>query len=228
MGRLVVIEGVDGCGKTTCAKLLEAAILKEGAKACVFRDPGTTNLGEEIRNIVLHRKDLQLSLSAETLLFMAARAQMTEELITPALREYDYVILDRFYLSTIAYQGAQFLQKQGIAGFDWLYNLIDKVHGDVPVEQWVFLDLPLAKLTSRNHVPDKMSGRGDDYMKSVWNCYHVAFDRLVREPKFRNRCTMIDAEFPQDYIVDGLMDLLGFKHRIGESSPRENAASAES
>ena len=103
---LLVLEGPEGAGKTTQIKLLADALAQAGRKVVSLREPGGTRLGEEIRKVLLHDAALDIVPRAESLLFMAARAQIVEKEVIPALQRGDTVLLDRFFLSTYAYQMA--------------------------------------------------------------------------------------------------------------------------
>ena len=110
-GRFIVLEGIDGCGKTTQIKhLLEwlpnSGLMKKGAALVCTREPGGTPLGRSIRELLLYTADQEAPApTAELLLYAADRAQHVETLIRPALERGDWVISDRFSGSTLAYQG---------------------------------------------------------------------------------------------------------------------------
>jgi len=104
-GKFVVLDGPDGCGKTTQAKLLARWLQGRGVPTSVFRDPGDTTIGERIREVLLSPEHLAMSTRTEVLLYMAARAQLWEERICPAIRRGECVVVDRWVSSTWAYQG---------------------------------------------------------------------------------------------------------------------------
>ena len=104
-GRLVTFEGIDGSGKSTQIRMLENELKKLGVEFKTFREPGGTDLSEKIRTILLDKENIELISTAESLLFAAARAQLTAEKIKPAIEKGEFVICDRFTDSTIAYQG---------------------------------------------------------------------------------------------------------------------------
>lgn len=103
---LIVLEGPEGAGKTTQIGLLGESLARAGRTVVSLREPGGTPLGEEIRKVLLHDATLEIVPRAESLLFMAARAQIVEKEVMPALRQGATVLLDRFFLSTYAYQMA--------------------------------------------------------------------------------------------------------------------------
>jgi len=100
----VSFEGLDGCGKTTQARLLARALEEAGVEVVLTREPGGTPLGEQIRDLVLHGD--HVAPWAEAALYAAARAQHVEELIRPALARGATVVCDRYVDSSVAYQGA--------------------------------------------------------------------------------------------------------------------------
>ena len=104
-GRLIVLEGQESAGKSTQAPRLLRWLSDRGVDAMLVREPGGTDAGEKIRELVLH-VPYQLTAAAEALLFMASRAELVDRVIKPALRGGRSVVLDRFFLSTYAYQVA--------------------------------------------------------------------------------------------------------------------------
>ena len=103
MGAFIVLEGGDGSGKGTQARILRSRLSREGYPVVATHEPGGTRLGEATRRWLKNRSDL--SPLTELLLFEAARAQLVEKVILPALNSQQTVICDRFYASTVAYQG---------------------------------------------------------------------------------------------------------------------------
>jgi dTMP kinase len=99
------IDGGDGTGKTTQAELLCGWLRGRGHEALACRDPGSTPLGEAVRKLLLDRHDLAIHRRSEMLLYMAARAQMVEEVIRPALEQGKTVVSDRYLLANVVYQG---------------------------------------------------------------------------------------------------------------------------
>jgi dTMP kinase len=102
-GKLIVFEGAEGAGKTTQIKLISERLTKAGISYVAVREPGGTLVGDEIRDIVLHQ-DEELTAATEALLFMASRAELIAREIIPSLEKLNVVLVDRFFLSTYAYQ----------------------------------------------------------------------------------------------------------------------------
>jgi dTMP kinase len=103
-GKFVVLDGGEGCGKSTQTELLRQVVESAGVPVLAVRDPGATRVGEQIRQILLNPEHTELGMRAEMLLYMAARAQMMKQLILPALEAGKFVLSDRFVSSTLAYQ----------------------------------------------------------------------------------------------------------------------------
>jgi dTMP kinase len=103
---LIVLEGPEGAGKTTQARLLTEALTAAGRDVKPLREPGGTEVGDEIRKILLDHPGADIVGRTEALLYMASRAQLVEREIAPALARGAFVLLDRFFLATYAYQVA--------------------------------------------------------------------------------------------------------------------------
>jgi dTMP kinase len=104
-GRFIVLEGLDGCGKTTQARRLVARLRRAGVPVVHLREPGGTRVGEGVRAILLDPAQGEMALEAELLLYMASRAQLVRERIRPALRAGRWVVCERYLSASIAYQG---------------------------------------------------------------------------------------------------------------------------
>ncbi|MCM8783650.1 MAG: dTMP kinase [Candidatus Omnitrophica bacterium] len=104
-GIFITFEGPEGSGKSTHAKRLSSFLKSKGHSVILLREPGGTKISEEIRRILLDKRNKKIDSKTEALLYLAARAQLVKEKITPALKSGRIVILDRFQDSTIVYQG---------------------------------------------------------------------------------------------------------------------------
>lgn len=104
-GKFITFEGSEGCGKSTQSRLLCDYLEEKGYKVTYLREPGATKISEKIRDILLDAKNDGMSVPCEMLLYMAARAQIVDEIIKPALVRGGIVICDRYLDSTLAYQG---------------------------------------------------------------------------------------------------------------------------
>jgi dTMP kinase len=140
-GRFITLEGSEGSGKTTAARHLGEWLRSRGEPVLVTREPGGTPLGEEVRRLVLHLRDVSDDLDprADALLYAASRSQHTARVILPALERGEHVISARYLDSSLAYQGAgygndpaELRQLQAFATFGLLPDLTILI--DVPVE----------------------------------------------------------------------------------------------
>lgn len=161
----ISLDGPDGCGKSTQSKRLADRL--EGMKYATVRarDPGTTRLGDALRDVLLNRKDLKITPLSELFIFMSARTQMLEEVVRPALAEKKIVVCDRFLLSSIAYQG--YAGGLSIP----LIEQIGKVAtmGTVPNITYV-LDIPYEVARKRmgaRSAPDRMESKGQEFHNLV-------------------------------------------------------------
>jgi dTMP kinase len=101
----ITFEGIDFCGKSTQVELLRKFLVETGNKVVVIREPGGTEISERIRDILLDRKNSEMSIETEFLLFSSSRSQLVREVILPAIKNGNIVISDRFHDSSTAYQG---------------------------------------------------------------------------------------------------------------------------
>jgi dTMP kinase len=134
----ITFEGTEGCGKTTQVELLASQIHALGYRVHVFREPGGTPVGEEIRHTLKHSKNsVAMTPEAELLLMNASRAQLVREVIRPALAAGEVVLCDRFYDSTTAYQG----HGRGL-DLALVKNVIDFAVGDTRPDLTLLLHVP--------------------------------------------------------------------------------------
>ena len=190
-GKLITFEGIDGSGKSTQIQLLEAEFEKLGISYKTFREPGGTKLSEKIRTILLDKENIELYSYAESLLFAAARAQLTAEQIKPAITKGEFVICDRFTDSTIAYQG--YGRGLNINNLE----LINTIATDGLIPDITFiLDIDPQKATERLKTvnPDRMEAAGIDFFKKIRQGYCQ-----IREQN-QSRCIVINGEKPQKDI----------------------------
>jgi len=154
-GRFISLEGVEGAGKSTLARALEASLREHGLEVRLTREPGGTPLAERLRALLLERAAERISAEAETLLMFAARAIHLENLIRPALDSGAWVICDRFTDATRAYQGAG----RGVAA-QLIEQLAGAVHGDLWPQRTLLLDLPVETGLARAR---RRAGQGDRF-----------------------------------------------------------------
>jgi dTMP kinase len=162
-GKFIVLDGPDGCGKTTQQKLLSEWIQQQGAQVVCFRDPGTTAIGEQIRKILLDTANAGMGDNVEVLLYMAARAQLWKEYISPALQQGQCVLMDRWLSSTCAYQGSA-----GGFGVEKVIHIAENALQRVWPDITLILDVDLQTAAGRMNRPlDRMEQKGAGYHQKV-------------------------------------------------------------
>lgn len=148
-GFLINLEGGEGCGKTSHMPFLVNDLRSRGLNVFPAREPGGTSIGEQIREILHNHKNIGMNSRTETLLYQAARAQIVDESLKPRLEDGEIVILDRFFDSTIAYQG--YGHRQGIERIRELINYAtDGLRPDLTVLLDVDVEIGLSRKGKSN------------------------------------------------------------------------------
>ena len=201
-GKFIVLDGPDGCGKSTQARGLTEWLREQGAVTAGFRDPGTTIIGEKIRDILLSPAHEAMTTPTEVLLYMAARAQLWAEEMAPALAEGKCILLDRWLSSTCAYQG-----HAGGFGMDEVVAIATDSLERVWPDLTIVLDVDLKTAAGRlNRELDRMEQKGDSYHAKV----REGFLALAQG---RDDFVVIDATQPAEEV--GLEVIEAVKRVIG-------------
>lgn len=203
----IVIEGIDGCGKSTQAKMLVDALraAKSAPKAGVLHlhEPGGTALGDAMRELLLRTEPkIGISAHAEALLYNAARAQLVDEVLMPELAAGKTVVCERYFYSTIAYQGYGLQQDTGA-----LHGLCAYATGRLKPDRVVLLDLPAAQSFERmKRGKDRIESRGHEYLEHVRQGYLLL---KSREPeRFRVVSAVGAPNEVHTRIIEALSDVL--------------------
>jgi dTMP kinase len=186
-GRFITLEGIEGAGKSTVARIVCDWLKARGITVCLTREPGGTPLAERVRQVVLERGDEQLSPVTETLLMFSARGIHVENLIRPALARGEWVVCDRFVDATRAYQGAG----RGVST-ELIDALAKSVLGGLQPDCTLLLDLPpavgLARARQRSGVAaDRFEAEAEAFFLKVRMAY---LELAAAEP---HRIRLIDA-----------------------------------
>ncbi len=193
----ITFEGIDGSGKSTQCQLLKESLEKKGYKVLMTREPGGTKTAEAIRNVLLHIHE-PIEAMTEVFLYCAARVEHLEKIIIPKLAEGYIVISDRFYDSTIAYQGGG----RGL-GLDKMIEInrifIEKATPDLTF----FVDTDLLTIENRMDKKelDRMEQEGMTFMKKVRQGY---LDLIASENKrvANSRFTIVDGDLSIKDLAD--------------------------
>ncbi len=164
----ITFEGIEGCGKSTQSKLLKKYFEEHNYEVLLTREPGGPKISEDIRKILLDSENMEMLPETELLLYMASRVQHTGEWILPALKENKFVISDRYYDSTIAYQGA------GRKGDNKFIKLLTKFATFNLVPDITFIiDLPPEIGLSRipNEKKDRLEKENIEFHQKVRNAF---------------------------------------------------------
>lgn len=178
-GLFISFEGIDGVGKSTQLDLLVQFLNEQGRTVCRTLEPGGTDLGREIRELLLHRKG-EVAPRAEALLFAADRAHHVATVVRPALARGEVVVTDRYLDSSVAYQGSG-----RELGFDQVRDLsLFAVDGLLP-QLTVLLDLDAAKAAARRNKtgsePDRLERAKIEFFESARQAYlKMAADEPTR------------------------------------------------
>ena len=186
----VTFEGIDGSGKSTQAALLRTRLEAEGYEVVATREPGGTELGERIRELLLHGE--HMTAWAEALLYAASRAQHVKEIVRPALERGAWVVCDRYVDSSVAYQGVG----RGL-GLDRVLDLNLAAVGGLVPDRTFLLELNVAELSARlqgDH--DRLEREAQDFHERVVAGYRELAGR------FPERIVVLDATQPAESLAE--------------------------
>ena len=206
-GLFLTFEGIDGCGKTTQALLTYRYLLSRGYPVKLFREPGSTAVAEKIRDILLDKK-VSITDITELLLYEAARAEITACELLPALNKGYFILCDRFFDSTTAYQG--YGRKLDIRMVRALHKIaVGKIIPDVTF----LFDVDLkAAFSRRGENLDRLESQS----KAFFNRVRHGFLEIAR--KERKRVKVIDATRPIDDVFHDVRKILDKKLKRYEST----------
>ena len=165
-GFFITFEGIDFCGKTTQARRLASYLRRKGYPVVLLREPGGNRVAEKIRKVLLSRKNSGMTALTELLLYEAARSQLTETVILPALKREQVVVCDRYADSSLAYQG----YGRGLS-----ITMIDRLNRTATFglspDLTIILDVPVGVSARRRQLnrkkKDRLEGEKSDFHKRI-------------------------------------------------------------
>jgi len=183
-------DGVDGSGKSTQIQMLAAALRERGREVVSCRDPGSTALGDRLREILLHHHGTPIHRRSEMLLYMAARAALVEEIIRPALAAGKIVISDRYVLANVVYQA-----HAGGLDPDEVWRVGEVTVAGVMPDRVLLLDMPAERAAGRiQRAPDRIEAQGLAYLEAVRQGF------LTEAKRRPQQIVVLDADRPAEAI----------------------------
>lgn len=216
-GFFLALEGPDGGGKSTQSARLASWLRTEGLDVVTCRDPGSTPLGERLREVILHGDDAKPSMRAEMLLYMACRAQLVDEVIRPSLAAGRVVVSDRFLLSNLVYQGMA-----GGLCLDEIARVGMVATGGLLPDLTLILDIsPEAGRARTGPARDRIEARPDEYQERVRLGFLEAA-RHADEPEgcryFPAPLAVIPGELDPDAVFEKVQEEVGHVLALGSRS----------
>jgi dTMP kinase len=191
----VTLDGIDGTGKSTQVARLADWLRRRGKTVTVCSDPGGTELGGKLREILLHARLTQIGMRTEALLFMASRAELVLQVIRPALARGEVVVSDRYLLANVVYQG-----HAGGLQVDDLWQVGEFSTGGLVPDLTIVLDLPVEVAEDRRgRSADRMEARGREFAERV----RAGF--LTEAKRQPDQITVIDATPDSDTVYAAIL-----------------------
>lgn len=203
--RFIVFEGLDGSGKSSLMRALEAELEKRSIQFHRTREPGGTPLGDEIRNMILRKEGPAPSPRTELLLYEASRAQHVEQVIRPKLAKGEWVLCDRFAASSVAFQGGGREISE-----EHVISLNNFATGGLHADLTVLLDLSVEESRKRRQGRGAQTGESEDRIESEADSFHekVRQSFLKQAKADPQGWLVLDAQLTPEQLFVKLMDAL--------------------
>lgn len=200
-GKLITLEGTEGGGKSTNLKFIETWLQAKNIEVVTTREPGGTNIGEAIREILLDTNNTEMTPETELMLMFSARNQHIQEKIIPALEAGKWVVSDRFTDASYAYQGAaRGIEYQRIAELEkWVLGAF---HPNMTFVFDLTIEEGMKRVRSRGEKTDRFEQEQKDFFEKVRRAY------LHRASQSPNRYTILDAEKPLESVQNQIEQTL--------------------
>lgn len=193
-GFFITFEGIDGCGKSSQAKILEKNLIQAGYDVYLTKEPGGSEIGKMVRDILLNQS-IDIDTLTEFLLFAADRSAHVKEIIKE-LTKGKIVISERYKDSSIAYQGY---------GGGLSINFIERIHREITIiepDLTILLDIPPMISTKRVKIPDRIEKKGIEYLERVRNGY------LILSKLYKHRFIILDGNKDKKELSEEIFKLV--------------------
>ncbi|TWT74384.1 dTMP kinase [Allorhodopirellula solitaria] len=198
--RFLSLDGIDGVGKSTQIERLAEWLRGQGADVLVVRDPGTTEIGQQLRGMLLDG-DLTMHRRTEAMLFMASRCEMIETVLRPALEAGKTIISDRFLLANVVYQSTNDVEGTPQVSAETLWQMGHLACGGLHPDLTLLLDLTVDQAYGRlGEKVDRMEARGCDYLERVRQAF------LHQLPATGGRGVVVSAAGDVDEVAQRVID----------------------
>src|SRR5258708_2446727 len=196
----ITLEGPEGSGKTSHIPQLVEYLRGKGYTVSPTRQPGGNSIGEQIRDVIHDLKNVEMHARTETLLYQAARAQIVEQVIQPRLARGEIVISDRYYDSTIAYQGYGHQQD-----LDQVRALVKYATGGLDPDLTVLLDLDVETGLKRKKQNESEWNRMDDHEVEFYNRVRAGYLEMVKQEP--NRWVVVNSDQEWESVQEELRQI---------------------
>ena len=201
MPKIICFEGGEGSGKSTLIKNYAKKLCDEGYKVFCTREPGGTNIGEQIRNLIVSEKNSGMCPMTEALLFAACRAQFVKDVIKPHIEanDVDYILMDRYIYSSYVYQGIV-----GGVGLDTVIDINDKIIDCIYPDFTFYLDIdPIIgqeRIRSNKRETNRFDNKAVEYHNEIRKIYLSLF--VSPQIRKNTKCLIVDASKTEQEILN--------------------------
>jgi dTMP kinase len=197
--KFITIEGLEGSGKSSVINFLRILLKRKGYSVLILREPGSTKVGEKIRKILLDKANTKLSCHTELLLYLAARTQLIEEKLISAFKRYNFIICDRFYDSTLVYQG------YALGLGEIVFKAVKMFSLGIKPDLTLILDVPAKAGLARIRNKDRIESRPLKFHNKLRKGY------LDLAKKYPKRIKIIDADSNLEEIYKKVKKVISSK-----------------
>ncbi len=200
MGLFITLEGIDGCGKSSIMEEIKKYLGSLNREFVVTRDPGGTNIANQIRQVILDPSNTEMNDKTEAMLYAASRCQMFHEIIEPALTSGKVVLADRYIDSSFVYQGIG--RGLGIEKILELNSFVTHRMPDLTIFIDVSPEITIPRIAKNRDELDRLESEDMSFYTNVYNAYREVAS------SFRDRIKVIDGNQPLESLIDDCISLI--------------------